>query len=247
MRGCIMGPAWGLYALLAIAWINSPSATVGVVLLFVGVFLLLLHWFLGAIDDDTEQQVKGGRQLEAAELQAKIDQAEAELVGARLDQELSRAREAVALAITEESSRGERPTPRRKRSKLSISRPLGDAGAGRFNKIAGIWYRRSTVEHVLRQQGTKDGPGYTLKTVAALTRAPKNRHDANAIEVHVDGYLVGFVTAYKAESIAPDLDAFEARGYRLEVDAELTWDGIQNGEYSGRIKIPNTQKLLPES
>lgn len=67
-----------------------------------------------------------------------------------------------------------------------------------------------------------------------LRRNPDNPHDPNAIEVHVDGVMVGHIPAHLAARLAPDLDtgfawhaAVEWAGGNLHnvgLRLRLTWD-----------------------
>lgn len=89
------------------------------------------------------------------------------------------------------------------------------------------------------------GDSYWVKpeTVAALSvdhfivvREPRNKHDANALAVYADGRKVGYVSAARASTYAPLLDALGVSRVRVARDGE---DGL-------RFRLPSLTVLRRE-
>ena len=70
-----------------------------------------------------------------------------------------------------------------------------------------------------------DGPTNT-EFLAALVREPQNRFDENAIAVHIDSRLVGYLSREDAIRYLPVADWARARNHVIVTDARLTggWD-----------------------
>jgi hypothetical protein len=69
------------------------------------------------------------------------------------------------------------------------------SGRRRHLEIVGEYYNQDGLEKVLGYQA-REGVNYT--TIAALVPNPKNSFDENAVEVRIDGHLVGHLSRGQA-------------------------------------------------
>jgi hypothetical protein len=69
------------------------------------------------------------------------------------------------------------------------------SGRRRHLEIAGEYYNQDGLEKVLGYHA-RDGVNYT--TIAALVPNPRNQYDENAVEVRIDGHLVGHLSREQA-------------------------------------------------
>ncbi len=101
---------------------------------------------------------------------------------------------------------------------------LGGTGRRRKLEVVGGYYHEAELIKIV---GNKTHESVNIETTAAFVPDPKNRHDRNAVEVRIDGRLVGY------------LNRKQAVGYhRLMADAGYPDRALANVEariFGGRI------------
>jgi hypothetical protein len=103
-------------------------------------------------------------------------------------------------------------------------------------EVAGESHHRAQITRVLARTGTRASYGQELETTAVLVRAPTNRHDPNAVEVHVSGERVGHLARADAAMYAPALDRLAAVSCRLEVPARV-WAVLDGDHFQARVTL----------
>jgi hypothetical protein len=81
---------------------------------------------------------------------------------------------------------------------------LNDLGYGQRLTIRG---ESNYLPHLLRLKQRSD------TWQALLVREPRNRYDANAVAVHIEGACVGYVAREQAAELASYLDDLKRRGF----------------------------------
>jgi hypothetical protein len=113
---------------------------------------------------------------------------------------------------------------------FEISNELGTTDI----EVVGEWYHPESFQQIFRAAGRPLG-GVVMRN-ALLIPEPKNPHDRNAVAVHIDDLLVGYVSAEEAPRIQRIALAYEKKGLRIAVLARV-WARSEDDEWSARVTL----------
>lgn len=228
---CLLSVLWCLYLAIAVVTLPGGGWFTRIVLLILLLLLFAVTWLSSM-----------------AQAEARAEETEARKV---------RDEENVVRRIEEEKRRTEIKKQQQEqlltemdmksRHLLPAMKPFQNAGRGYLNKITGLTYRQSAVRKVMRDEHVDTTGAWSITVPAVLTREPFNEHDFNAIRVSVGDSFLGYITARKAAEINDDLKAFEDYGFRLATEVVFTGEGTAFSKIVGKVRIPDTTKLLPPS
>ncbi|WP_436536580.1 HIRAN domain-containing protein [Actinoplanes sp. HUAS TT8] len=125
-------------------------------------------------------------------------------------------------------------------------------------EVVGESHYRAAIRALFGPRLPADGSEITVS--ARLLPEPSNRHDRNAVAVHVGSAQVGYLPREAAIRYAPVLAGLVARGWTPQVGARVWGSEWNRGEFSGSVRLdlaephmiipanqppPETHRLLP--
>lgn len=78
---------------------------------------------------------------------------------------------------------------------------------------------------------------------AQLLPEPSNKHDRNAVQVKVDGSVVGYLPREEAPSYVPVLTRLVADGWLPQVSATVSGAMVSDYDYDGRGRLVGKERL----
>jgi hypothetical protein len=95
--------------------------------------------------------------------------------------------------------------------------------------------------------GGKSPEGHSRKVLAILKHDPTNINDSNAVEIHVDGLMVGFMGRQAAAQYRPIADLLTQKGKIGAARAYIAggWQkGADEGLYGITLELSSTEALM---
>lgn len=106
-------------------------------------------------------------------------------------------------------------------------------------EVVGESHYRDHLLRVIAAHPIKDAvDDGEIGVVALLRREPTNPHDANAVEVIVEGGRVGYIPGRDAARVGAYIAQFEARGLTAAVAAEIGWGDYPGAPIGVRLSMP---------
>ena len=125
-----------------------------------------------------------------------------------------------------------KPQPSIKNEPISVLRPkTPDSSNNVVNKpsmftqlVKGMFYHQSSLKQITKGQRSGE---HILR--ATLRHDALNKFDSNAIEVLIDGCLIGFIPKENTSRYVIAFKSYSSKGEPLSCDARVTWKTTADG------------------
>lgn len=130
-----------------------------------------------------------------------------------------------------------------KRSARNVQSVMLEGGS--WERIAGVMHYQANIEKVAGGRSKED---VRIETFAALVREPNNPEDENAVAVHINGHVVGYLPRDDAKDFQPLLQKLEKQK-KVAGCSALVLGGQKKGfrreqhDFGIRIHLPSNAEL----
>jgi len=87
-----------------------------------------------------------------------------------------------------------------------------------------MFYHQQSLRQITQRKKTGE-----LLTTAVLRHNPSNQYDSNAVEVLIDGNLIGYIPKEDTARYIVAYKSYSSRGESLSCDVRMTWKTSADG------------------